>query len=147
MKITRFIWLEQFSDKIQVKHRLTQEEVEQMFLNRARFEFEERGDILGEDIYRATGRTDAGRYLVAFFIYKHSGRALVISARDATKRERKRYAKKKSKTASKKVRDPLPEHFNSLEEAAEFWDTHDSADYDEYFKTSSLRSISNPARI
>lgn len=42
--------------------------------------------------------------------------------------------RKKSKTASKKVRDPLPEHFNSLEEAAEFWDTHDSADYDEYFK-------------
>lgn len=31
-------------------------------------------------------------------------------------------------------RDPLPEHFSSLEEAAEFWDTHDSADYEEYFK-------------
>jgi hypothetical protein len=43
-------------------------------------------------------------------------------------------ARKKSKAASKKTRDPLPEHFNSVEEAAEFWDTHDSADYDEYFK-------------
>lgn len=42
--------------------------------------------------------------------------------------------RKKSKAATKKVRDPLPEHFNSLEEAAEFWDTHDSGDYDEYFK-------------
>lgn len=31
-----------------------------------------------------------------------------------------------------KKRDPLPEHFNSLEEAGEFWDTHDSADYEEY---------------
>lgn len=31
-----------------------------------------------------------------------------------------------------KHRDPLPEHFDSLEEAAEFWDTHDSADYEEY---------------
>jgi CopG antitoxin of type II toxin-antitoxin system len=30
-------------------------------------------------------------------------------------------------------RDPLPEHFDSLEEAAEFWDTHDSGDYEEYF--------------
>ena len=30
--------------------------------------------------------------------------------------------------------DPLPEHFNSLEEAAEFWDTHDSADYEDYMK-------------
>lgn len=28
-------------------------------------------------------------------------------------------------------RDPLPETFNSLEEAGEFWDTHDSADYED----------------
>ena len=34
----------------------------------------------------------------------------------------------------KKQRDPLPEHFNSLEEAAEFWDTHDSADYEDYMR-------------
>ena len=33
-----------------------------------------------------------------------------------------------------KARDPLPEHFNSIEEAAEFWDTHSTADYEEYFK-------------
>ena len=33
-----------------------------------------------------------------------------------------------------KTRDPLPEHFDNLEEAAEFWDTHDSGDYEEYFK-------------
>lgn len=43
-------------------------------------------------------------------------------------------ARKKTKPKAKIVRDPLPEHFNSLEEAAEFWDTHDSADYEEYFK-------------
>lgn len=28
----------------------------------------------------------------------------------------------------------MPEYFGSLEEAAEFWDTHDSADYEEYMK-------------
>ena len=28
-----------------------------------------------------------------------------------------------------KKRDPIPEHFNSIEEAAEFWDSHDLADY------------------
>ena len=33
----------------------------------------------------------------------------------------------------KKPRDPLPEHFASVQEAAEFWDTHDSSDYDEHF--------------
>ncbi len=40
----------------------------------------------------------------------------------------------KNKTKAKVSRDPLPEHFNSLEEAGDFWDSHDSADYDEYFK-------------
>ena len=27
--------------------------------------------------------------------------------------------------------DPLPKHFNSLDEAGEFWDKHDSADYED----------------
>ena len=30
---------------------------------------------------------------------------------------------------SKKERDPFPAHFGSIEEAAEFWDTHDLSDY------------------
>ncbi len=34
----------------------------------------------------------------------------------------------------KKSKDPIPESFASLEEAAEFWDTHDSGDYWEYTK-------------
>lgn len=32
---------------------------------------------------------------------------------------------------SKVKRDPLPEHFASLEQAAEFWETHDLTDYDD----------------
>jgi hypothetical protein len=36
-------------------------------------------------------------------------------------------------TKKTKKQDPLPEHFASVEEAAEFWDTHDSSDYDEHF--------------
>jgi len=39
-----------------------------------------------------------------------------------------------AKSKREKQRDPLPEHFRSLEEAAEFWDTHDSGDYEEYFQ-------------
>ncbi len=31
--------------------------------------------------------------------------------------------------ANKKKRDPIPQHFKSIEEAAEFWDSHDLADY------------------
>lgn len=30
--------------------------------------------------------------------------------------------------------DSLPEHFDGIDAAAEFWDTHDSADYEEYMK-------------
>jgi hypothetical protein len=30
---------------------------------------------------------------------------------------------------SKSVRDPIPDQFATIEEAAEFWDTHDLADY------------------
>ena len=31
--------------------------------------------------------------------------------------------------ADKQKRDPIPEHFKSIDEAAEFWDSHDLGDY------------------
>jgi hypothetical protein len=31
--------------------------------------------------------------------------------------------------ANKKSRDPIPKHFKSIEDAAEFWDNHDLGDY------------------
>lgn len=34
----------------------------------------------------------------------------------------------------KRKRDSLPDEFGSLEEAGEFWDTHSSADYEEYMQ-------------
>ena len=37
----------------------------------------------------------------------------------------------KNKRKAESSLDPLPEHFKSLEEAAEFWDEHDSADYED----------------
>ncbi|HEX8652300.1 MAG TPA: CopG family antitoxin [Pyrinomonadaceae bacterium] len=43
-------------------------------------------------------------------------------------------ANTKDRSKVKKQRDPLPEHFTSLEEAAEFWDTHSSADYEDYMR-------------
>lgn len=70
---------------------MNQDEVEQLFLNRPTFQFGERGDVPKEDLYRAIGQTDSGRYLIVFFIHKQGGRALVISARDATRSERKHY--------------------------------------------------------
>ena len=36
--------------------------------------------------------------------------------------------------SKKTMVDPLPDHFDSLEEAAKFWDTHSTADYEEHMK-------------
>jgi hypothetical protein len=49
---------------------------------------------LGEDVYNALSRTQAGRYLSVFYIKKLGSRALIISVRDMLNRERKRYGKK-----------------------------------------------------
>jgi hypothetical protein len=69
MKITRVVWLEQFSEKITLKHRVSGEEVEQVFLNRARFEFEERGDVLGRIFTeRPEELTPVGTWLYFSFI-------------------------------------------------------------------------------
>jgi len=47
-----------------------------------------------EDVYSAMGRTDAGRYLIIFFIYKKNKDAIILSARQMTSKEKKRYGKK-----------------------------------------------------
>ena len=36
--------------------------------------------------------------------------------------------------------DPIPEEFASYEEAAEFWDTHDTTDYPDSFETVSVEA-------
>jgi hypothetical protein len=54
----------------------------------------EKGHRPGEDVYAALGRTEAGRYLVIFFVYKKDRRVLILSARDMTDSERRRYGRK-----------------------------------------------------
>jgi uncharacterized DUF497 family protein len=95
MTITDIIWLTQFVDKIESKHGVSTDEVEQMLSSRPRIQRIERGTLEDEDLYRAIGQTDAGRYLAVFFVYKGRGRALVISARDVSQRERKNYGRRK----------------------------------------------------
>ena len=36
--------------------------------------------------------------------------------------------------------DPIPEEFASYEQAAEFWDTHDTTDYQDNFETVAVQS-------
>jgi uncharacterized DUF497 family protein len=93
--IDDFIWLPDIIDKIAVKHSLTQNEVEDVFFDAPRYYFVEKGTRRGEDLYAATGTTDAGRYLIVFFIHKRNNAALIISARDMDRKERRRYERKR----------------------------------------------------
>jgi DNA-nicking Smr family endonuclease len=43
-------------------------------------------------------------------------------------------------TDKPKIIDPIPEEFASYEEAAEFWDTHDTTDYPDSFETVSVQA-------
>jgi len=94
MYIDDFVWLPDILDKLEVKHRVNQDEVEEVFFNSPRFFFIESGNRPNEDVYMASGQTDAGRYLVVFFIHKPNHIALILSARDMDKKERKRYGRK-----------------------------------------------------
>jgi uncharacterized protein len=94
MKIVDYIWKDEFIEKLAHKHQVSQAEVEEVFCNRPRFDFVSKGHVTGENVYWALGQTDAGRYLTIFFIYKHGGKAMPISARDMNAKERRRYGKK-----------------------------------------------------
>jgi uncharacterized DUF497 family protein len=77
MNIDGIIWLEHILDKLSAKHQVTPDEVEEALTNAVRFYKIERGNVVGEDLY-----------------YKQTREALIISARDATQRERQRYGRK-----------------------------------------------------
>ncbi len=93
MQITEAIIPFEIEQKLNWKHNVEAYEVEEVFLRRPHIRFAAKGNIKGEDLYTALGRTEAGRYLVIFFLNKGKGKALVISARDMDAKERKRYDK------------------------------------------------------
>jgi uncharacterized protein len=96
MKIIGFIWLEQFIEKLFVKHGVETDEVEAVFYNQPRIEKAGSGTVQGENLYRALGQTEDGRYLTIIFVYKPvQQKVLVISARDMDRKERKRYEREK----------------------------------------------------
>jgi uncharacterized DUF497 family protein len=92
MKIRNFIWLEEFEEKNIVKHHVYPAGIVEAFFNRPAFRHMEPGQRPGEDLYAVYSQTEAGRYLIVFFIRKVNGDALIISARDMTNKERKLYA-------------------------------------------------------
>lgn len=93
MRISALIWLDEIVRKLEQKHNVTQDEVREVLRNSRHFRFVEKGHRPGENLYSALGRSDAGRHLIVFFVYKNT-QALVVSAREMTDAERKRYGKK-----------------------------------------------------
>jgi uncharacterized DUF497 family protein len=94
MLIREIAWLRDVVDKLAVKHHVETYEVEQVLDNKPKIRFVEKGHRKGEDVYLALGKTEAGRYLAVLFIYKQTGQALVLSARDMATKERRQYGRK-----------------------------------------------------
>ncbi len=94
MKIEGIIWLRDIVDKLAFKHHVETDEVEEVLGGKPKFRFIEKGEREGEDVYLALGQTDAGRYLSVLFIYKRTKEALILSARDMARKERRQYGRK-----------------------------------------------------
>ena len=93
MKIESIIWLRNVEDKLALKHHVETHEVEEVLSSQAKFRFVESGEREGEDVYLCLGRTKEGRYLAVLFIYKKTKEALILSARDMARKERRLYGK------------------------------------------------------
>jgi len=91
MQIWDVIWLEEIEDKIWREHHVSPIEVEEALISRPYVRFMEREHRPGEDLYAAFGQTLGGRYLTVFFIFKPPHTALIVTARDMTRRERRTY--------------------------------------------------------
>lgn len=94
MFIDEFVWLTDIIGKLESKHHVSQDEVEELFFNAPKYRFVESGHRPDEDVYSAGGQTDSGRYLMVFFIHKAGTTALILTARDMDSKERKRHERK-----------------------------------------------------
>ena len=95
MKIDFIVCPDNIEEKLETKHNVTVREARQVLLYNPRIRFAEKGYTKGNDVYGAFGQTFAGRYLAVFFVYKPElATAVIISARDMSKKERKSYGKK-----------------------------------------------------
>jgi uncharacterized DUF497 family protein len=95
MVITKIIWKDQFVEKLDRKHGVSVAEAEETLRSNPYLRKMGKGNVKGEDVYAAYGQTEAGRYLIVFYIRKPKGVILPISARDMDEAERKYYEKQR----------------------------------------------------
>lgn len=94
MRIIDIIWRPEVIDKLAWKHGVTAEEVDQVLFGQPTYRKVQRGHVPGEHVYAAYGQTESGRYLTVFLIYKRSGEALILTARDMENNERRAYERR-----------------------------------------------------
>ena len=118
MRSLRLRW-DEWNEEHVVRHGVDPAEVEEVARNaphvtRAR-----------DGLYRVIGQTDGGRFLTVYVAPRKEGRHYVVTARDADDIERRTNMSKPERPPN---RIPV---FDSIEEAAEFWDTHDSTEFED----------------
>lgn len=87
MRVVKFEWDEENENHIAC-HKVTTTEVEEVFINRARFRIGKEGKMY------ALGVTEAGRHLFIVFARKKGGKIRVITARDMNKNEKRWFRRK-----------------------------------------------------
>ena len=95
MRLYDVIWNEKFVGKFAEKHAVSTDEIEEVLFSRPHVRRLEKGKVKGEHLYVAYGQTEAGRYLVVFFIRKPRAAALPISPREMTGAERRYFHEQK----------------------------------------------------
>lgn len=99
MTPTGFDWDEANKEKNWVKHRVTIDECEQVFVNRPVLIIDDPGQSKEEKRYAAFGQTNENRRLFIVFTWR-DGKIRVISARDQDKKERRQYESNQEKAST-----------------------------------------------
>lgn len=92
IKFFEFDWDKGNVDKNLIKHKVTNEETEEIFFNEPLTIFEDLQHSSKEERFVAYGRTDEGRKLTIIFIIRKN-KIRVISARDQSGKEKTIYEK------------------------------------------------------
>ena len=86
MRLVEVVWVREIAEKVQAKHGLRPEEVEETCFGPSTHIRKARGGR-----YALLGRTEAGRHVIVFYQKIGQGRILIITARDMTESERDLY--------------------------------------------------------
>jgi uncharacterized protein len=97
LRLYDVIWKNAVVEKIGAKHDVTTDEVEEVLFTNPHIRFSKKGHVQNEDLYIAYGQTEAGRYLMVFFIRKRRTAALPISACEMSRAEKRYYDAQKKR--------------------------------------------------